>query len=559
MKEKSKKGVTSPRFADLPAATRRLAATRIVGQIRRFGAFGAFKRSGYDVVKVGNGQVENRPWISAETGGEDKILTQGERNRLISMSRNLSRNSEQLEGLLHQFEVNVVGTEGGKAIFSFGEGYEREEEELREAFAEWARSCEFFDDLSLQRLLKLALRTQIVGGNVVFAFDDDLVEDSGKIIAFEPDCIGNVAESEFKALFPNLTQTQGIIKTANSRTVGVIVSWSQRGQLEYTLRDASGRLAAWPLIRPEGMDWIESPFIIHRSPGRFNQGHGYSGLWSALATLQDLTDLQSYEIQSAKKNAQTLAQVTQSDAEPAQDLAAELDPDAVAPIAGASDDGAASEAEPLPLDLDEMDAAGCVYDVMPPGVKMELLDTKHPNSNMPQFIQWLQGSSAWAKGLGAVYASGKADSSYTAAQAEMLLTQKTFDEEWHNLECGLLDWIIPHWHRWAVRTGRVRDMKLPAHWQRTCVKWQRPPKRAINPVDEQNALNSGLKNGTRLYREFYGPDWKAKLAEFAEEIDFCRARGIPHLALQTVSGAIINGNDKEGKQEGNHEDNINQG
>ena len=102
-------------------------------------------------------------------------------------------------------------------------------------------------------------------------------------------------------------------------------------------------------------------------------------------------------------------------------------------------------------------------------------------------------------------------------------------------------------------------MKLPAHWQRTCVKWQRPPKRAINPVDEQNALNSGLKNGTRLYREFYGPDWKAKLAEFAEEIDFCRARGIPHLALQTVSGAIINGNDKEGKQEGNHEDNIDQG
>lgn len=49
--------------------------------------------------------------------------------------------------------------------------------------------------------------------------------------------------------------------------------------------------------------------------------------------------------------------------------------------------------------LDRVVAAGCIYQVMPEHYKMELLDTKHPNSNTPEFIRWLAGRGAAPFGL----------------------------------------------------------------------------------------------------------------------------------------------------------------
>ena len=245
--KKSSSGVASAAtFSQLDAKGRRAAAVRIS---RALGFLvDACGRSGYKVVR-GSDQ-ENRPLATAETGDEFKQLTQSERNRLISFARKLVRNSDQMESILHQFEVQVVGTVGGKAVFDFGsdELDDPTETALTEAFASWARHCEFFEDGSLNTFLKLALRTQLIGGDVVLVFDDDLVCDSGQIISFEPDCIGNIAANEFDRAFPDYTQTQGIIKDANSKTIGVIVSWSQRGRSTYALKtkDKNGneRMAA---------------------------------------------------------------------------------------------------------------------------------------------------------------------------------------------------------------------------------------------------------------------------------------------------------------------------
>ena len=309
---KSRTGVASAAtFSQLDARGRRAVAVRLSKALGFL--VDACGRSGYKVVR--GADQENRPLATAETGDEFRQLTQPERNRLISFARKLVRNSDQMESILHQFEVQVVGTVGGKAVFDFGsdELDDPTENALTEAFASWAKHCEFFEDGSLNTFLKLALRTQLIGGDVVLVFDDDLVSDSGQIIAFEPDCIGNIAADEFDRAFPDYTQTQGIIKDANSKTVGVIVSWSQRGQSTYALKtkDKHGneRMAAWPLVKPADVAWSDSLFIIHRSTWRFNPGHWSSGLWSALATLCDLTDIQGYETQAAKKNAQTIGQV----------------------------------------------------------------------------------------------------------------------------------------------------------------------------------------------------------------------------------------------------------
>ncbi len=552
-------------FSQLDAKSRRAAAVRISHALGFL--VDACGRSGYKVVH-GSDQ-ENRPLAIAETGDEFKQLTQRERNRLISFARRLVRNSDQMESILHQFEVQVVGTVGGKAVFDFGsdELDDPTETALTDAFASWAAHCEFFEDGSLNTFLKLALRTQLIGGDVVLVFDDDLVSDSGQIIAFEPDCIGNIDPGEFDRRFPGYTQTQGIIKDANSKTIGVIVSWSQRGQAVYELktRDARGneRMAAWPLVKPDGVAWNDSLFIIHRSTWRFNQGHGSSGLWSALATLCDLTDIQGYEIQAAKKNAQTIGQVINTDEDKKDSIDPDYNPDTVAPIAG--DDGAASEAEAsededdddgVDADFAVLKAAGCVYDLMPKNVRMELFDTKHPNANMPQFISWLQRVAAYTKGLAAFHATGKADASYSATMAEIQLSQKSFDDEWHKLEAGILDWIMARWVAWSKRRGTfpVDESKLPAHWMRKCIQWERPRQKALNPVDEQKAWTEGLRNGSVDYTDIDGANWKRRAAQRARQKKVLQNLGLRYFPETDNNGMNAENQETENKENKKDED-----
>ena len=555
----------APRFRDLSVADRRRVAAVIVGSMKRLGFFergerkSAKGRGGYKVVH-GPDQL-NREWSNAEHEGETGQLTASERNRLIAFARNAARNSHHLEGALHQLEINVAGVEGGKAVFNFPAGYEKAADKIKEAFADWAQEAEYFEDATLQMALRWVLRTQMIGGDMVLVFDWDVTKsDTGQIIGFEPDCIGNLSAADFRKVFPEgFTQTQGIVKNEDGKTVGVIVSWSQRGETEYRLADGEGRRMAWPLVKPVGQKWTDSPFIIYRETTRFNQVRGSSRLWPGLGTVKDLADAQGFELQSAKRGAQIIGQVTQPEEKAEDELAKELDPDATTPVNTDGDDydaaiAAAQEAAEdgrVSLDLEEIDGAGAIYDVMPPGVKMELFDTKHPNDKLVEFSRWMHGSVAFALGLGDFIASGKAESSYSAAMAELMMSNVEFRDMFAKLRRGFLDWAFNQWSLRAQAKGIIpADDKLPPHWRRRCVEWQEPQRHAINPVDEQNALNMGLKNGTILYRDKLGPDWKSKVSAFVEEVEFFKAHGIPHPALQTVSGGVIETSGGAGENKG---------
>lgn len=504
----------------------------------------AFNRGGYKTVWVQGGDTINRRWTNAETGGELQQLPASERNRIIALARNTTRNSEHMEGILNQLCNNVIGTEGGKAIFAFPAGYEKAQEIIHRAFANWCQEAEYFDDLSISALLRLILRTFYIGGDLVVVHDWRVTKgNTGQIITFEPDCIGDISEAEFKAAFPNCTQHQGIIKDINGKTIGCICSLSQRGQTEYKLWNPDGSRAAWTLIKPAGTRWTDCGFNMLRNFGRVNQMRGSSPLWSGLGTISDGADLQGYEVQASKRNAQVMGQVLQGEAETGEgELAAEIDPDAVAPTPVTDDEDNPIEEEIVQerLSIDTLTSQGLVWDLMPPNVKAEIFDTKHPNDNLVDFSKWLHSGAAFSAGLTSLFATGKADNSYSAAMAEMILAQTQFRVEFHRLECGFLDWALANWSRRAQAMGEIpQDFQLPVDWRRTCVKWQHPVERALNPVDEQNAVALGLKNLTRNYHETLGPDWKRKLEETAEEIKFCQQLGIPDPRFQTASGGVI--------------------
>lgn len=518
------------KFFDLPKRDQKRISKKIIR---------AFGRGGYKTVH-GPDQA-NRRWTSAETGGETSQLPSDERNRLISLARNAARNSEHFEGILHQLEINVIGTEGGKAIFNFPAGYEAKGAKIKKAFSEWAKSAEYFDDLNLQRLLKLILRTLLIGGDCVLVFDWDVsTANKGQIITFEPDCIGNLSDSDFARYFPGCTQNQGIIKNAEGKTVGVICSWAERGRTEYRLFDGDKRIA-WTPIKPAGMTWEDSPFTIVRTLQRVNQMRGGSRFWSGLATIVDISDYQGYEVQAAKKNAQTIATIEQQVENNEGEIAGEIDPYAEGEeIDGEGRESASVEDSRESLELDHIEATGAIYDILPPGLKMALLDTKHPNANLIDFVKTLNRGVAFAGGLGSIHSSGEAVASYSGAIAEFILSQTEFKDQFHELEVMVLDWALANWSRMVQARGLIpSDAELPEDWRHTCVTWQRPVERVLDAVKEQAALNSGLKNGTILYRDKLGPDWRGKIDAFAEEVDYFKSKGLVHPSEITVAGAIV--------------------
>lgn len=542
---------TTPASAK-PVKAPRIASTALAVKMIRRAKMGRFLNRGFYSPVYGPDQL-NRRWTTPETGDALASLPASERARLIALARNTARNSEHLEGILHQLEVQVIGVQGGKAIFTFPSEYSAAQKIIHKAFADWCSEAEFFEDQNLQGLLKLILRTLYIGGDLALVFDNGVVRDTGKIIGFDPDCIGSLSEAEFKAAFgaDGYTQHQGIIKNKWGQTVGVICSMSQRGESEFRLWNPDGSRAAWTLIKPAGQRWIDCPFTLIRDLKQINGMRGASSLWPGLRTLSDQSDLQGYEIQAAKRNSQIIGQVLQNETSTNEaEIAAEIDPEAMALAiddeGNAVDSPVAEALEQEHLDLDAINNASVIYDVMPENTRMELFDTKRPNLSTVDFSRWLNGGAAWAAGLSKLYSCGESTASYSASMAEMILANSSFRVDFKKLECSFLDWALTQWSRRAQARGEIpQDSELPEDWRRTCVQWMQPPEKALNPVDDANATTIALRNLTTSYHEKLGPDWRDKLKEIADELAWAKANGIPDPRLQTVSGGVIESTAKE--------------
>lgn len=86
----------------------------------------------------------------------------------------------------------------------------------------------------------------------------------------------------------------------------------------------------------------------------------------------------------------------------------------------------------------------------------------------------------------------------------------------------------------------------------------------MSELDEnqhQEAIRKGLLNSTMTYKEILGSDWKEKLMQTKEEIDWFKKNSLPHAAYQLISGGEATGvdvvptNDETEVGKSNKEDN----
>ena len=503
----------------------------------------SFAAAGYDVVSGPDQMLRKRGGV--EYTGEDGALPAWNRLRMLNMARQGVRNGDSMRALMRQMELNVVGTVGGKATFAFPDGFNDAAQKVRRAFAAWARNAEFSDDLPLSKVLSLVVDTKFVGGDMVLLFDDGLIEDSGKLLAFEPDEIGDVPKSWLSEKVPGAVQRQGRIYNANGRFIGVTVSRKYRGQTTFK-RDPDGVLFLMRDVAADLQDWV-----MLREVWRFNQGRGVAPVSAPLDSLLDLESVTKFEVQSAMKNSQTLGQIysTQNEAQGSaeseeEELDEELLRKARAAAAGideevdetteAAADGDLGEEEET-FELENIRGSGAIFDQLPDGYKMELLDTKRPNPNVEGFVKWLSARSGAAVGLAKCYANMEATSSYTAFRGEQVMSWPTFEECQKALEREVCDWVVRKWARWAARKGLL-SVKLPDGWT-DYVSWSWPTMREVDVKRTAEALKVQLETGLKTLADIFPGDPDGHMSEVAKDIERFHKIGLLHPMEKVAAGA----------------------
>lgn len=501
------------------------------------GASRARVKAGYEAVSRPTDRQRKPSFV--EFYGEDGILKAHDRNRLANLSREAMRNGPARRVIDQQRRVNVVGTVGGKVTACFPDGFEAARDEIMDFFnRRWAPQCEFTDGLHFNDLLKNVVTSVDTSGDIVLVFDDGCLSGgrgTGRVRAFETDEIANLAALDFGRLYPDgWTQSQGKIYDALGRFAGVAVSTSQRGRTEFTLADGAVVLDRDPLASRLATNWV-----YFGGRFRLNQGRGVSPLAAAINCLTDIHEIAASETQAAKMNAQLVGQIYETEQNA---IDADSVPDAFKRVEA---DAALGDGEVPPSEIDdatefsleEMEAIGAHFDKMPPGLKLELLDTKRPNTNMPGYLDWLLGQAAATMGMTRVYSTLKAETSYTAFRGEQCLAWPTFEEAQKDLERNVCDWAAAQAVTWGKRNGLIAA-ELPEGWERM-LTWSWPRAREVDEGSAANAIRTKLQLGLTTYRRELGPDADKLLAEWADEVHAFEKLGIPHVAMQTVAGAIV--------------------
>ena len=268
-----------------------------------------------------------------------------------------------------------------------------------------------------------------------------------------------------------------------------------------------------------------------------------------MATILDLEDLCGYELAAAKKNSQVLAQVWQESSNTNEEATAPSVFDTDTDLDNMTDEEIEELAKAEADDnvqtqtLDRVTSAGVIYQVMPENYRMELLDTKHPNATMPEFINWLATKSAAPFGLSQHFATFMPNGS--DFRANQLFSERAFEEAQKFLE-QICDWTLYRWSIWANKRGiidRQPDTFIAE------VAWSWPHMEELDENAHQDAVEKKLRNMTSSYKQELGPDWKETLTTIKDEIDWCKKNNLPHPAYNMISGGERSGVDETSRNE----------
>ena len=162
---------------------------------------------------------------------------------------------------------------------------------------------------------------------------------------------------------------------------------------------------------------------------------------------------------------------------------------------------------------------------LPEGVQANQLDTSHPNDSVKTMVEWLSTNCASVLGISKVFING--DPTNGDFRANQLYTYAAIEEFQKFLE-GVCDWAFYQTMKFNGINFEIDDMKD--------VSWEWRGIDDLDPLTSANAQEKKLRNLTITYREILGNNWKEKLQQSAEEINWLKDNGLPLAAYNLISG-----------------------
>jgi len=463
----------------------------------------------------------------SEFQNESEIYDMSRRMKGCNLGRDLERNYSPAKSLIHQFKINVVGGLGKLRINTKPGEDTKVSDSAADWFNEvWAKDCDYRDDSDWSTMLQNILASVIREGDMLAIIDDNLVDDSGKLLTWESDQIAPVnSEILSQSLYKGRTQDNGILRGK----WGKIEAYCVTGKRGLTLIDK----------KEDVTFWTRQQARLVKNPWRLNQGRGIPSLITPSTNFIDLYEILASELQSAKRASKQYSYVRRKDAVTDWDTPAnspeylpENDGRSAADVAT---DGA-NQTTHTAKNYEKIEAfTGGLTDYLDPEDEVIIPDLKHPNSALAAFLEAVHGYGGAALGLARAYTILRADSSYTAFRGDMILSWTTFYWLQKMMERNVADWIAKKVLTWAQRKNEIPE--LPAGWERA-LSWTWPKMPEVDELDAQNAIAAALKNGTTDYSQLLGPDWRKRLEGFSEMVEVIRKLNLPMKILETASGGI---------------------
>jgi len=454
-----------------------------------------------------------------EFKGEDDQLQDHGRLQAIAKQRDNRRNYGGCKALETQLWLNVIGT-CPKVIAHL------ESEEHGREWSKWfngwfAKNCDGRNNRHLGDQARMTLASVIREGDILAFFDMEgtIPGAAGTIWYWEADQMALIEKKGFNARYGEirsilgvendrlkLKQHYGIITDQYGRTLGYVVSadYGKRGKTRIKYDDC--------VIMP-----AENCTLLY-NPWRMNQKRGISDAIETANQWQDLERFTESMIQRSIVQSFIAFKITKESAvTEGRDRVDESDNPGGAP------DVTSDETDTRYRNYEKLSNNAIEYleqgdDVQPMQMAGDLPDAE-------KLISFMQGTGGWSQGLSNMYATGKADASYSASMAESNLTWSMFEwwQKWS--ERYFFDWVARRAFKWGVKTNRITQGQYASGFDD--FSWHGWPKRkAINPMQEASARETDLKTGAINYEDLHGPYWKEKLEKLGEQIQFSRDKGL---------------------------------
>lgn len=514
-------------------------------EIKRGGIYipaGAHFRAQYDFTNAHNAEGGRKRRVARiETGGEESVLTNTNRQRGINLVRDMLRNNPSLRGVQKTLRTSVIGEFGKLRFNDSGDWFKAAQDYFNGV---WGKHADFVDGGTFREILQLVVSAVAFEGDCVCVFDDGLLtgeKGTGKLLFFEADQITNLTEEDFKAFIGEAkereawTQESGILRDEYGRKCGVICA-KTRGVPAVARKDAL--ILTCDPDNPEGAPWrhIARKF-------RLRQLRGVPDAFAAIQSACDTYEILGYELQSAKEAAAHYAAIIEGE-------------DAAQATATGFDDSEPTEAEEIEEAEEEEETisadglqryCGGDLDIFPHGTTVSFDSPQRPNNNLPGFLDFTGDLTGLAFGLWHSIARGRSDSSYTSFRGDVVQTALTFRDFQQWLEDAFSDWVAVSVLSRAVALGILEAP--PEGWEKV-IAWQYPASiPEIDSAKEASARQTKYRTGELTLRETLGPAWREQLEQLASERDLCRKLGLRHPCEETASGQIIDTN-KEARNNG---------